>query len=321
MMNKFVAVNFGLMFLICVTILTLSDARLTQLEASFSRTLDSVDRLIAAIEKCWNNTAWNHIVQAELAFGKKNPVRLPELSPPPPDPKGHVHRPFLDETISLTCAAGSSQPNDVVWKHKGHPLPLSQTVGIFRYSRARDNALILHNVTYAAWGKFECHQRCPNYGAGAFCMQTEHWVFPKPVPMVHEVYAQRMPPVVVPRYMPFSVTCQLDFPCSPDPAQHFIWRYAGVYLAWPPSHYLQQTACIVPERQTLMIHTNYSEMTGADGRQHCASTLTLHVPWQNHTGGKLSCWARSDITQQEWYVLTTPVQFNGSLPYPDKCRC
>ncbi|XP_055327469.1 uncharacterized protein LOC129580810 [Paramacrobiotus metropolitanus] len=307
--------DFALFFLASAGIL-LVNAVPTKRETSLSGMLGALDRLTAALETCWNYTAWNLIIQAEQAHRGKNPVWLPQLSRPPPDPKGHVHRPYLDETISLPCAVGSSQPNDVVWKHKGHQLPLNQTTGAVRHSRAHDNALILHNVTYAAWGKFECHQRCPNSGLGTFCLQAEHWVFPKPLPDVHEVYAQLMPEVTVPRYMPFAVTCQLDFPCGPNPAQHFIWRYRGMYLAWPPGHYLQQTACIEKDRQTLMIHTTYSEITGADGRLHCASTLTLHVPWPNHTGAKLACWARSDTTQQEWYILTTPVRFNGSLPFP-----
>ncbi|XP_055351042.1 uncharacterized protein LOC129597496 [Paramacrobiotus metropolitanus] len=316
MTNKSVAVNFGLFFLVSVLILKLSDAWPTQSEASFSRTLATLDGITVLLEKCWNYTAFNLILGAEEKYRMKNPVWLPDLSPPPPDPKGHVHRPYLDQTISLDCVAGPSGL-DVVWKHKGHLLGDNQSVGAIRFSRTGAPALILHNVTYAAWGKFECLQRCQPYGMDDWCLQTEHWVFPNAIPYVHEVYAQLMPPVTVPRYMPFSVTCSLDFPCGPDPNQHFIWRYHGTYLAWPPGHYLQQTACIFPDRQTLMIHTNASEITGADGRQHCASTLTLHVPWPDHTGSKLECWARSDTTQQEWFILTTdPVRLNGSLPFP-----
>ncbi|XP_055336818.1 uncharacterized protein LOC129587219 [Paramacrobiotus metropolitanus] len=322
MMKKSVAVDIfcGLLVLIAVCNLQFLDACATHSARQPTRTDAALvlqrakADLRAIFEECWNYTAFRQIHQAEVLHMNTNPVRLPELSAPPPDPKGNVHRPFLDETISLACAAGSSQPNDVVWKHEGHPLALNQTAGTFRYSRARDNSLTLHNVTYAAWGKFECLQRCQ---MEAWCVQAEYWVFPKPVPRVHEVFTQRLLPVVVPRYTPFSVTCQLEFPCSPEPAQHFVWRYSGIYLSWPPGHYLQQTACIDPDRQTLMIHTNSTEITGADGRQHCASTLTLHVPWPEHKlGSQVECWARSDTTQQEWYVLATPVQFNGSLPFP-----
>ncbi|XP_055340695.1 uncharacterized protein LOC129589833 [Paramacrobiotus metropolitanus] len=321
-MNKSMVVGFTLFFLVSSSILQFSDAcaansasRLTRTEAAINSVKSD---LRAVIEECWNYTAWRLIVNAVLmhASAKKNPVRLPELSRPLPDPKVHVRRPSLDESISLACAARMTQPNNVVWKHNGHLLTAQQTGGDLQYSRTGGNTLILHNVTYAAWGKFECLQRCQSDGMESWCPMGEHWVFPKPTTRYHEVFAQRMPRIIVPRYMPFSVTCQLDFPCGPDPLQHFIWRYDGVFLAWPAGHYLQQTSCIDTHRHTLMIHTNTSEITGTDGRPHCASTLTLHVPWPEHTGSQLECWARSDTTQQLWYVHPTSVQFNGSLPFP-----
>ncbi|XP_055351047.1 uncharacterized protein LOC129597499 [Paramacrobiotus metropolitanus] len=316
MMKKSPATNFGLFLLISASIWKLCAPCPTKSEDRYSRAEAAVDRITTILEECWNYTAYRQIEQAHIRYSRKNPVWLPALSSPTPDPKGNVRRPYLDETISLVCAPGPTQPN-IVWKHNGHVMAAQQTVGDLRYTRTSDNTLILYNITYAAWGKFECLQRCQQNGMEALCLQAEHWVFPKPLPEGHEVFAQRMPPVIVPRYMPFSSTCQLAFPCSQDPQQHFIWRYHGIYLSWPPGHYLQQTSCIETDRQTLMVHTNTSEITGADGRLHCASTLTLHVPWPNHTGAKLACWARSDTTQQQWFILTTPVQFNGSLPFPE----
>ncbi|XP_055337053.1 uncharacterized protein LOC129587366 [Paramacrobiotus metropolitanus] len=203
----------------------------TELKAALSRTESGVESLRAALGQCWNYSAFRLVQQAEVAHQYKNPVWLPKLSPPPPGPRGHVRRPRLGETIRLASAAHPAFPNVIVWKRKGHLLASRQTEGDLRYNRTGDNALQLHDVTYAAWGKFECLQRCQQNETDDWCLQAEYWVFPKPTAEYPRLFGQWLPAVTVPKYMPFSVTCQLECPCGPDPAQHFIWRYAGVYLA------------------------------------------------------------------------------------------